>query len=262
MSLARFIDCGERWQPEESLATVPCMTEMSPAEYEDYVAEAMREKFGEDANIQRNVRLPSRSGVRDRQIDVLVDASLRELGEVRIVVEAKRYGTPVDAKAVEAFIGLVVDVGAKIGLLVTNNGFTEGAKRRAQLERGIHLEVVPIEELDDWEPSFLICQACADSVGEDSMPGGVWLDEPIDLELDGEEWDTIDALAGTCDRCGSAHIVCPQCETLIIPAEWPEDEWIECDGGCGLMWKRRRMATKDDLSAPEHALVTVRLSET
>lgn len=238
-----------------------CMTGMSPGDYEDYVADAMREKFGSGARIERNVRLPSRSGVRERQIDVLVDVSLPGLGNVRIVVDAKRYAAPVDAPDVEAFISFVADVGAKVGLLVTNNGFTEGAKRRAELERGIHLDVVPVDELDDWEPPFLICRACTEALGEDSLPGGVWVDGPIDLQLDADEGETVETLAGTCDRCGSAHISCPQCETLIVPAEWPEGEWIECDGGCGLTWCRRPMIGKDDLSAPEYALVTVRLSK-
>jgi hypothetical protein len=237
------------------------MTDLTPGEYEDYVAEAMRQKFGDDAKIQRNVRLPSRSGVRDRQIDVMIDVSLPGLGEVRIVVDAKRYAAPVDAPDVEAFTGYVTDVGAKMGVLVTNTGFTEGAKSRAAVERGIHLDVVPIEELDDWEPPFLMCRACTPGLGEDSLPGGVWVDEPIDLQLDSDEWETVETIAGTCGRCGSAHISCPQCETLIVPAEWPEGEWIECEGGCGLSWYRRGVVTKDDLSAPEHALVTVRMPD-
>jgi hypothetical protein len=39
-----------------------------------------------------------------------------------IVVDTKRYSEAVDAKDVEAFIGLVSDVGAEMGLLVTNRG--------------------------------------------------------------------------------------------------------------------------------------------
>ena len=83
------------------------------------------------------------------------------------------------------------------------------------IERGIRLDVVPIDELEEWEPPLISCRACAEAVGEDSLPGMVWLDAMGDIELD-EDWGTMEVKLGICEKCGSAHIVCPRCEALIV----------------------------------------------
>ncbi|MDX6410590.1 MAG: hypothetical protein QOE91_106 [Gaiellaceae bacterium] len=98
------------------------MEQMSSSEYEGHVAAVLDDKFRGKGVVERDVRLRSRSGVRDRQIDVLVRMALPGMDDSVIVVDTKRYSEAVDAKDVEAFIGLVSDVGAEMGLLVTNRG--------------------------------------------------------------------------------------------------------------------------------------------
>ena len=85
-----------------------------------------------------------------------------------MIVDCKRYGTRVDIKDVEALAGLVEDVGADMGLLVTTEGFTQGAKARAEAERGIRIEVVRIEDLPLWGPPLVNCEACAGRARSDT----------------------------------------------------------------------------------------------
>src|SRR4051812_3690857 len=128
---------------------------VTPAEYEDGVAELLAEKFAGRGTVERDVHLKSRSGGRDRQIDVLVRLPLPGMDDELMVVDCKRYGTKVDIKDVEAFVGLVEDVGAAMGLLVTTEGYTQGALARAASARGIRVQVVRVDELPTWEPPLV-----------------------------------------------------------------------------------------------------------
>lgn len=51
---------------------------------------------------------------------------------MRVALDCKDYGSPVDVKGVEEFHGLVQDIGAHKGALVCPSGFTKSAKRRAK----------------------------------------------------------------------------------------------------------------------------------
>ncbi len=58
-----------------------------------------------------------------------------------MAVDCKCFGSKVDVKDMEAFIGMLDDVGVNLGMLFTTVGFTPGAERRgAQVLR----EVVPL----------------------------------------------------------------------------------------------------------------------
>jgi Restriction endonuclease len=104
------------------LERVPVRFELTPREYEDGVVEMLEEKFSGHASVERDVRLPSRSGVRQRQVDILVRIHLPGVTDKLMVVDPKRYGAKVDVDDVESFIGMVEDVGAPLGMLVTTEG--------------------------------------------------------------------------------------------------------------------------------------------
>lgn len=72
---------------------MPVRFELTPREYEDGVAEVLEEKFAGHASVERDVRLPSRSGVRKRQVDILVRIHLPGVTDKLMVVDCKRYGT-------------------------------------------------------------------------------------------------------------------------------------------------------------------------
>jgi hypothetical protein len=100
------------------------------------LAASIQAELAPDAIVTANAKLLGKSGTL-RQIDVLIE---HEAGQykLRIVVDCKDYKHPVDVKAVEAFLGLIQDVGAHKGAMVAANGFTRTAKIRAR-EAGLDL---------------------------------------------------------------------------------------------------------------------------
>lgn len=125
------------------------------SEYRDYengVADVLAFLAGESATVERDVRLPGRRSGRSRQIDVLVRGRVFRMADATLIVDCKRWRVPVDVTAVESFIGVIEDVGAGVGMLVTASGSTGTARERALAERGVHLEVVTLEELLAWSP--------------------------------------------------------------------------------------------------------------
>jgi hypothetical protein len=129
------------------------MTDVS--EYRDYengVADVLAFLAGDSAAVERNVRLPGRRSCRQRQIDVLVRGRIFSMVGATLIVDCKRRRTPVDVKAVEAFIGMMEDVGAEVGMLMTTAGSTKAARERAHAERGVHLEVMTLQDLMAWSP--------------------------------------------------------------------------------------------------------------
>ena len=102
----------------------------------------------ENAKTESNVRISGRSGT-ERQIDVLITGTVGAF-EVTILVDAKNYASPVDIKDVESLIGMVVDVGAHLGVLVCPSGYTGGAKSRAVAD-GIQLYEVYDQSLGNTD---------------------------------------------------------------------------------------------------------------
>ena len=102
-----------------------------------------------EAQVLWNQKLEGRSGAM-RQVDVLIRD--RAAGRtVNIVVDGKCFNRKVDVGVVESFTGLVRDVRADRGILVTNVGYTSGALKRAQSEgRGIELDILTTDPINLW----------------------------------------------------------------------------------------------------------------
>ena len=97
---------------------------------EELVADIQRD-LAPGAEVLHNVKLKGRLSGVDRQIDVLVRQSIGQY-EMKIAIDCKDYASAVDVKGVEEFFGLVNDVGAHQGAMVSPKGFTAAAKSRAQ----------------------------------------------------------------------------------------------------------------------------------
>lgn len=129
--------------------------ERTLSEYRDYengVADVLAFLAGDSATVERNVRLPGQRSGRPRQIDVVVRGRIFGMADATVIVDCKRWHTPVDVKAIETFIGMIEDVGADVGMLMTTSGSTGTARERARAERGVHLEVMTLQELMAWSP--------------------------------------------------------------------------------------------------------------
>jgi hypothetical protein len=90
----------------------------------------IQKQLAPQAEVLHNVKLEGRQSKIKRQIDVLVRERVGQY-EIQIVIDCKDHNKPVDVKGVEEFYGLLRDVGAHKGVLVSPMGFTEAAKTRA-----------------------------------------------------------------------------------------------------------------------------------
>jgi hypothetical protein len=122
-------------------------------EYENGVADVLASVVGEGGVVRRNVMLPTRDGKRRRQIDVLVEGTILGLTGARLIVDCKRWKTRTDVGDVDKFIGMVEDVGAVLGILVSAVGATSGAAERAEGARGVRIKPLSITELNRWRPA-------------------------------------------------------------------------------------------------------------
>ena len=99
------------------------------------------------ASIRRDVQLLGQYSKESRQIDVLIEDEIAGF-RTRIVVDGKYFARRVDVTHVECFIGLLEDVGATHGLLVTPHGYSKAAMRRAYNHpKNILLDVLNLSEL-------------------------------------------------------------------------------------------------------------------
>jgi len=121
-------------------------------EYENGVADVLAYLAGDAAVVERNVKMPGKKSGKRRQIDVKVTGALFGAGRATMVVDCKRYARVIEVNHVGTFVGLVEDVGADIGLLVSTVGISTAAERYADNVRGIRLNILSVEHLAAWSP--------------------------------------------------------------------------------------------------------------
>ncbi len=125
--------------------------------FETLVAK-LQQGFSPNAKVTLNDKIAGRrSGVK-RQIDISVRQTIGQF-EILIVIDCKDYSKAVDVKDVEEFLGLVEDVGANKGALVTAGAFTKAAKTRAQ-DAGVNVYRLVDAEDHDWRSYIAIPFVC------------------------------------------------------------------------------------------------------
>ena len=101
-----------------------------------------------DTHIESNAKLLDHAGIK-REIDVYVQATV-QAGKIGIAIECKEYNDKVDVKEIDAFYGKINDIPqVNKGIVVSTNGFTSGAQKKAQFY-GIDLyeiEDVPLDKV-------------------------------------------------------------------------------------------------------------------
>lgn len=102
---------------------------MNWKDYEKEVFEIFRSEYPE-AQITFDAQKPGRYSKVNRQCDVLIEDYVAG-NRMTIVVDAKFFGKNVDVKDVESFIGMLEDIGAHKGLLITQRGYSDAALNRA-----------------------------------------------------------------------------------------------------------------------------------
>lgn len=89
------------------------------------------------ATIKINDKILGKKSKSPRQIDVSVREKIGHT-DILIVLECKDHAVRIDVKELEAFLGVIKDVGAHKGIMVSRLGFTSGARNLAS-ESGIDL---------------------------------------------------------------------------------------------------------------------------
>jgi hypothetical protein len=133
---------------DDEFSDEPTDTEPAWRYYEDQILDRLQEKAGDEAVVEPDQHLPGRFSKVSRQIDILVRGSFAGLPEMLVVVDCKCWSRRVTVADVEQLIGMVEDVEASMGVLITNVGASKAAERRGGLS--VQVEVVPFDELSEW----------------------------------------------------------------------------------------------------------------
>nr|WP_305069678.1 hypothetical protein [Flavobacterium covae] len=120
-----------------------------------------------------------------------------------------------------------------------------------------------IDFYEDEEDNFIICHSCDGN--RDGMGNFVRFDNNI--ELDNEFIDKIpeseysSVSCGNCEWCNSLHIECPECGATTLMDENFGNKNIECEGGCGLIFKMDTTDDRENLGEYKLRLVDIRIKE-
>jgi len=195
--------------------------------YESEVLDKLKKEFPND-EIKKNIRKLGKYSRVNRQIDIAVykeTVGYNMLG----IIDCKCFNRKLNVRDIESFIGLMEDVAANFGIIISNIGYSKAAKNRAEMKE-IKLEVVDFLTFtsEDYHYDLDICRLCNP---RKEKPLGIIHFYPYGRIEDGIV--TIFDI-GRCDRCSGLHIRCQNCGTITGITENLYGKIIECEGNCGL----------------------------
>lgn len=83
----------------------------------------------------------------ERQIDIAIRGNLGG-NKILGVIDCKYFNKKIDLKVVESFIGMLQDVNANFGLMITNKGYSKSAKSRVK-NSNLKLDILNFDELGE-----------------------------------------------------------------------------------------------------------------
>ena len=113
----------------------------------------IHQQFGKD-NVTLDEQLPGFDSKTDRQIDVVIRGVINQYS-ILIVVECRDKARPTDIGDMEAFVGVVRDVRANKGVMISTSGFTVAAVEVARTH-GITTRTYLDTENVDWKTEVSI----------------------------------------------------------------------------------------------------------
>ncbi len=125
--------------------------------FEELTAKIQKE-LTPDAAVTLDDKIAGKLSGTTRQIDISIRKIIGQFN-ILIVMDCKDHTKPVDVKDVEEFIGLVKDVGANKGAIVSAAGFTSSAKTRGE-NAGIDLYRLVDTQQHDWQVMASIPTLC------------------------------------------------------------------------------------------------------
>lgn len=115
-------------------------------EYEEKIFDFLKETYPE-CEIEYDDSIFGIFSKIERQIDFAIRGFLagkRILG----IVDSKYYNKKIDVKVIESFIGMMQDVNANFGFMITNQGYSQAAKNRVK-NSNLKLDVLKFNELNE-----------------------------------------------------------------------------------------------------------------
>lgn len=200
--------------------------------YERLVARMVADQLETDLCVTPNAHIVGRiTGIR-RQIDVLIEARHDTDNSRRIIVDAKRRSRKIDVREVESLRGLMEDVGATHGYLVSPSGHTKAAEKRAQA--AVSIRILSLDHLENFDPStWPRCQREGCERGRvfwDGYPELTKILQPLNASTSAQVVSSVHYV-GKCDRCGRFHVWCLTCNDILAPPEYDENDyghWCSC----------------------------------
>ncbi len=231
--------------------------------YERLVARMFADQLQTDLCVTPNAHVKGEITGIQRQIDVLIDDRHDTDNSRRIIVDAKKRVRPLDVIDVESFRGLMEDVCATHGYLVSSSGYTKAAEKRAQ--EAVSLRIVPLDRLENFAPSTwprCLKKGCTKGrIFWDGYPEISVVVHPSSAPADHRILRFIHYV-GKCDRCGRFHVLCTTCGDLLsIPEDDDDDIGHQCR--CRGLWFWLASIEEDDKgrrSAELHSVHGFRIS--
>ncbi len=119
-------------------------------DYERYIHKRLRTMYPR-CDLRHDVKLEGKISEKKRQIDIYARGKVSGF-DIDVVIDCKHFSKNVDIKVVESFLSLVRDVGASKGVIITNEGYTNGAEARARNDsHDVDLRIIEFDELAEYE---------------------------------------------------------------------------------------------------------------
>ena len=206
--------------------------------YERMIARLEADQLTTDLCVTPNAHIVGQISSISRQIDVLIESRHDTDNSRRVIVDAKKRKRKINVTDVEAFRGLMEDVGATHGYLVSPSGHTKAAETRAQ--QAVSIRIVPLDRMENFDPStWPKCEnaGCKDGrIFWDGYPELSLMLQPVSGSA--EQAPRIASFVyyvGKCDRCGRFHVRCVSCDDLLsLPEDDDDDVGHRCS--CKLPW--------------------------
>lgn len=116
--------------------------------FQHEVYEECKRVFNDAKEILEDTHIKGKFSERSRQIDTLIKLNDNDI----IAVDAKCYNKKVDVKEVESYIGMLKDIGANKGILISNKGFSKAAINRAHFgESNFEVDILSLANLGRFQ---------------------------------------------------------------------------------------------------------------
>jgi len=190
--------------------------------------------------VSKDIRLQGQLSKQKRQIDIIIRRNKKGrniLGSIQCKFQKRK----VDLTQMESFISSLDDIAANFGMVVSNSGFTRGAKELARVKH-IRIEVVDFANLDNF--GFVHPNELPDVFMQ--MTNYVW---PYCKKCNKTFLLALQEIGGFADF---EDINCPKCTTVLI-------EETRSDGGVKVIDSfKGKLPHRKQEAYPKQVLLTLK----